>query len=340
MNQELNITQPRQPVVVTGALGFIGRRTVDLLLELGTQRIIAFDLPGLAKPGSWDDRVELVSGDISRADDVDRAMAGAGSVIHLAAMVGDWIPLSDHERVTLRGSRHVFEAALKNDTRVVLSSSIVVYGDRLTRGACPEEKPWGAPVGPYSSCKQEQERLAWCYHRNRGMALAVVRPANVYGPGSKPWVHDVVEVLRSGPAGLVSGGDFNAALVHVDNVAQLLLLAATREQALGQVFNGGDGSTTTWQQYFGDLAQVLGVSPPRSLPRWIMHPAATVIESVWKLLRLTRRPPLTREALNLVSAETVIPIEKARRELGYEPCVRYQEGMRQVEAYVRRELMP
>ncbi len=334
MNNTLQIEQLKQPVVVTGALGFIGRRTIDALLELGATEVIAFDLPGLTMPTEWKNKVTYIDGNISRQADVKRAMTGAGTVIHLAAMVGDWIPLPQHEKVTVAGSRLLFDAALKNNTRVVLSSSIVVYADKLSSGPNPEDKAWGSSVGPYSYCKQKQETLAWDYYNNKNLPLSIVRPANVYGPGSKPWVHDVVDTLKTGAPVLIDGGDFNAALVHVDNVVQLLLLAATKDAALGQAFNGGDGNTTSWKTYMSDLANTLDLPPPKSAPLWLLKPLSGVIEKTWRLLNLKKRPPLTKEALNLVGAETIIPIDKAMKLLNYQPHVTYSKGLDQVKNYL------
>ncbi|MDX1693968.1 MAG: NAD(P)-dependent oxidoreductase [Ketobacteraceae bacterium] len=327
--------KPVEPVLVTGALGFIGRRTVESLLDLGVRDVRAFDLPGLSMPAEWQGRVEYIPGDISYQPDVDRAMGGVATVIHLAAMVGDWIPLARHQRVTLDGSRYLFDAALQQNARVVLSSSIVVYGDRLAAGPCHEEVPWGQPLGPYSICKQAQEKMAWRYCNKHGMPLSVVRPANVYGAGSRPWVHDVVDALRWGMPMLVSGGNFNGALVHVDNLAELLVLCASHEKARGEAFNGADGNTVTWRQYFSDIAAALDLPPPRSVPRALITPAAGVVERAWSLLGVTRRPPVTREALNLVSAKTLIPIDKARSVLGYTPRVSYETGIREVRQYVK-----
>lgn len=330
----VNLSELAQPVLVTGAFGFIGRRVVDALLELGAEDICAFDLPGLTMPPHWQGRVRYIPGDMSYRPDVDRAMRGVATVIHLAAMVGDWIPLSRHQLVTVEGSRFLFDAALHNQSRVVLSSSIVVYGDQLTNGPTHEDKPWGKPVGPYSICKQAQERMAWRYYREKGMSLSVVRPANVYGAGSKPWVHDLVDTLRTGAPVLINGGDFNAALVHVDNVVQLLLLCATKEAAIGEAFNGGDGNSATWKQYVTDLAKILRVSSPKSLPGSLVMPLTKMVERIWSLLGLTQRPPITAEALNLVGAETLLGIEKAQTFLGYQPEVNYEQGIREVQNYV------
>lgn len=220
-----------------------------------------------------------------------------------------------------------------------MSSSIVVYGDRLTDGPNPEDKPWGHYLGPYSQCKQAQERMAWEYYTRDDLLLAVVRPANVYGAGSKPWVHDVVATLKTRAPILIDGGDFNAALVHVDNVVQLLLRCASDDAALGQAFNGGDGNGITWQRYMSDLSHALALPPPKSVPKAVVKPLTTLTESIWTLMGLDNRPPITKEALNLVCGETIIPIQKAQKILNYQPQVSYEQGIAEVLGYLKRTLI-
>jgi nucleoside-diphosphate-sugar epimerase len=321
-----------EPVLVTGATGFIGRHLVRRLLDDGVDPI-AFDLPDAPVPASWGGRVGVTPGDITDAARVREVVRG-GTVIHLAAVVGDWGDEAVFRAVTVEGSRHVFEAAVATGARVALASSIVVYGDRIGAQACDEDTPFGRALGPYSRCKQRQEQLAWDYHRDRDMALTVVRPANVYGPGCKPWVHDIIDVLRSGAPCLLGGGDFDAGLVYVDNLIDVLLAAAASERALGRVYNACDGSIT-WARYISDLAQIAGTRPPRSAPLWLARAAAPVLESLWRLGRVKRRPLLTREAVNLVGSAHRIQTRRAADELGWTPRIGYEQAMGAIAASLR-----
>ncbi len=108
-----------------------------------------------------------------------------------------------------------------------------------------EETGYGKAFGPYSRTKQAQEKLAWEYYREKGLRLTVIKPAIVYGPESGPWLHDVVDVLRTGAPPLIAGDDFNAGLAYVDNVADVLILAGCCEQAVGRVYNSCDGLDVT-----------------------------------------------------------------------------------------------
>lgn len=322
-------------VLVTGATGFIGQRVVARLLETNAD-VRALVLPDETPPSSWGEKVSVIRGSISDAPVVKKAAEGAGVIIHLAAVVSDWGDERLYWEFTVEGSRLVFDEALANDARVVLASSVVVYGDRVRTRSCPEETGYGATFGPYSRTKQAQEKLAWEYHHGRGMKLAVVRPANVYGPGSGPWLHDVVNVLKSGGPGLVGGGRMNAGLVYVDNVADILVLCATSDKALGRVYNACDGLSVTWNDYFTDIASMVGVKKPRSIPRPLAAAAAWVCETIWKRLNIRKRPPITREALNLVGSDNRFPNDRVKRELGYEPKVSYVEGLARTREYLKQ----
>ncbi len=140
--------QIKQPVLVTGALGFIGRNLVTRLLKQGCS-VIAFDLPGLQPPSDWGSQVEYFAGDITSASSVNQAIEKAGSIIHLAAMVGDWGSEELHRQVTVVGTENIFSAALQFNCKVVLTSSVVVYGDQIDKGTCQENMAFEKTFGPY-----------------------------------------------------------------------------------------------------------------------------------------------------------------------------------------------
>ena len=321
----------REPILVTGATGFIGRHLVGRLQRDGRQ-VRAFVLPQEEAPSSWGEDVEVHRGDVGDGVTVEPAVEGAGTVIHLAAVVEDWGAEDLHQRVTVDGTEHVLGAAARNGARAVLASSIVVYGERLRTGLCHEDAPMGQPLGPYSRSKQAQERIARRLESEAGLDLSIVRPSNVFGPGSRPWVHEVLTLLRQGGITLIGGGDQNAGLCHVDNLVDVLLRAASEDQARGRVYNAADGSDVTWKQYFGDLARLAGTNPPRSAPLWLAKPLAVLCENIWKVGTFSRRPPITREAINLVGSHHRVPVDRARDELGYVPLVGYGEAIRGLEA--------
>jgi nucleoside-diphosphate-sugar epimerase len=216
----------------------------------------------------------------------------------------------------------------------MLVSSVVVYGDRIGKEVCDEQTPFGRSLGPYSRSKQEQEHIARRLEGQRGLKVTIVRPTNVYGAQSLPWVDMPVEMLRAGRPLLVGEGRQCAGLTHVANVVDVLVRAAAAVAAVGRCYNASDDHGVTWQRYFSDLAELVGTPPPKSMPRWLASAVAVAAETGYRLARSSERPPITREALNLVGSHHRVPIERARRELGYTPRVGYAEGMAEVADYL------
>jgi len=324
----------KNPVLVTGALGFIGRRLVNRLLE-EKYEVVAFDLPEQSIPAEWEGKARYVAGDIANIQDVSTVAADAGTIFHLAAIVGDWGAEDLHHRVTVDGTELLLEQARIYNCRVLMTTSIVVYGDKIDKGICHESLELGKTFGPYSRSKQAQEMLAEQYIK-KGLRLTVIRPANVYGAGSKPWVNDLSKVLRSGAPTLIGGGNFNAGLVHVENVVELMLLAATNNIAIGEIYNICDEESVTWKEYTTAIASFIGVSKPKSIPKWLARIIASLYENLWRLFNRQSRPPLTHESLNLVGSHHQITIEKAKTQLGYRPVINYQQGLVEISKYINR----
>jgi 2-alkyl-3-oxoalkanoate reductase len=325
-----------EPILVTGASGFIGRRLVARLLGDG-YRVRALVLPREATPASWDERVEVLRGDVTLPTTLAPAIRGARTVFHLAAVVGDWGRPEDHEAITVRGTEHVLSEAAREGARVLLASSVVVYGSAVRRVVCDEQLDHGEALGPYSKSKQQQERIAQRLEATSGLKVTIIRPTNVFGPGSVPWVDQVLEVLRSGKPALIGGGRLDAALTYVDNVVDVFVRAAERPASIGRAYNASDESGVTWLRYFTDLAELAGAPPPKSIPRAAAALAASALEPSWRLLRRRERPPITREALNLVGSHLRVPTARARRELGYRPLVSYTDAMKAIAAYLQEK---
>jgi nucleoside-diphosphate-sugar epimerase len=321
--------------LVTGATGFIGRRLIKRLIDDGFTPH-AFVLPGDAVPIEWGDTVQIHYGDVAHRSSVAKAMKGIATLFHLAAMVGDWGSEADHQRVTVRGTENMLGEAARHDVRVLLASSVVIYGGQIGMEVCDEQRPMGQAMGPYSRAKQEQERIARRLEASHSLKVTVIRPTNVYGPGSVPWVDKVVEALHAAQPMLIGDGRKDAALTYVDNVVDVFVRAARHPPSIGRVYNASDDNNITWLRYFTELAVLIDAPKPKSLNAYLAAVAARGAETAFRLLRKRERPPITREALNLVGSHHRVPITRARKDLGYEPAVGYKEAMAQIGNYLER----
>lgn len=337
MSQALALDlRARERILITGGAGFLGRVLVELLLNRSAAELVVLALPQETVPESWaqwGERVSVVRGDITSAEDVQRAMSGCRWCFHLAALVGDAGRDEDHQRVTVGGTANLMEAALANAAAVVLVTSICSYGDAIQREVCREDTPFGKAQGPYGRAKQGQERLAREY-RARGLPVCVVRPANIIGPGSGPWVIDASDALRRGLPALIGGGHGNAALASVHNVADFLIHAAAQPDAWGHAFHVHDGLDVSWARYFGDLAALIGSRAPASLPRGLAYLGARLSEPLFRAIASRRRPPVTLEALNLIAWDSRLPLDAARS-LGWQPAGSYPEQIQEIGDWLR-----
>ena len=187
-----------QSAFVTGAGGFIGRHLVRQLLAEQVA-VVALMMPGEPVPAEWGDRVRIVVGDVRRLLELREQIGPVDAIFHLAAVVSDWGSTQSHVEVTVKGTEHAIELALGWDAHFVVTTSVCAFASALAKGRLSEGSPVGVPSSAYEFCKQEQERVT----REgvaRGLKGTIVRPANVFGVGSMPWVNSLVQVMREGTA--------------------------------------------------------------------------------------------------------------------------------------------
>ena len=120
--------------------------------------------------------------------------------------------------------------------------------------------------------------------------------------------------------------------VYIDNLIDATLAATKRDQSVGQVYLISDGIAVTWKEFFGYYAQMAGKLRIRSVPEWLGKAIGLGMEITSKL---TGKPPkLTREAVRYLTREARFSIEKAKRELGYQPRFTLEEGMKLTEKWL------
>lgn len=315
-------------ILVTGANGFIGRRVIARLKERSPSTAVrAFVLPNEAIPNHWDDEVEVLRGDIRNQTDLSTAIADCDGLIHLAAVVGDWAPWADFQSITIDATENILNLAAQQNVRATLVSSIVVYGTQIGQKICHEELAHGQPCGPYSRSKQAQEVIAKRLVAEMNLQLCIIRPANVYGPGPSPWTVGVIDELKRGAPTIIGQGQGCAGMVYVDHVADILALSQLVPEAMGSTINAADGNTVSWKEYFSAIAQVAGCKPPGKLPLTLAKCLAPALETLWRGLHIKGRPPLTREAFNLVGNDNQFPGKAAKEILGFEPWVSFDQAM-------------
>jgi nucleoside-diphosphate-sugar epimerase len=209
--------------------------------------------------------------------------------------------------------------------RVVHLSSVVVYGydDPSEQDESAARRVTGIP---YIDTKSASDRLA-C---RRG--AVVVRPGDVYGPGSVPWVVRPIELARSGRIAIPGRGEGILLPVFIDDLVEAIL-RGLEEGEPGRPYTAWDGVPVTVGEYFDRLAAIAGARPARRLPRPVLELIGAAAEAAARLRGAD--PSFTSRATTFVDRRGTVSTERIREELGWEPRVPLDEGLRRTEEWLR-----
>jgi nucleoside-diphosphate-sugar epimerase len=276
-------------VLVAGAAGFLGGHLVDMLVERGDEvRAMVRPVEDASHLRTLK-HVEIVNGDLTDAESLKRAVQGVQRVYNVAAKTGPWGLEAVYKAINVWGVVDLISAAMEAGVeRIVHTSSITVYGHHLN-GIVTEDYPYSAEDNPYSRTKIEGEKVIANLVKERGAPVVIVRPAWIYGPRDNASFGRFVSLVESGKGFFVGSGKNIVPSVYVRDVAQGLIKA-------------GDAGN-----------EVIG----------------RVAELVWQALgrRNAVPPPVTTYGITLLGGDQQFSIDRARKELGYEPTYDIKHGI-------------
>jgi nucleoside-diphosphate-sugar epimerase len=307
-------------VFVTGGTGFIGGHVVRKLRGRGDDVVCLVRSPEkaeeLASLGC-----ELIEGDLGDTAAIGRGLAGCDAAIHGAAIYEVGIPKSrrgDMYDANVLGTERVLRAALEAKTsKVVYISTIGAFGN--TNGQVVDESyehPGQSFTSYYEETKYRAHQVAKRLIAEEGLPCVIVQPGGVYGPEDHSELGNIMNQFLARRLPLLAFPDLGMNMVHVDDVADGVLLALDRGK-VGESYALG-GEITTLRGLIEALARVVGrKAPKRSMPSAIIKASAPFGPVIGPVLGF---PPNLREMISSSDGVTFwAKHDKAMEELGYSP---------------------
>ncbi len=324
---------------VSGATGFLGSHVVERLLLHG------HEVQALARPSSDTRFLEstaarIVRGDVTDVASLKRAVAGCDTVIHTAAVVGEWQPWDEFYRVGVMGTRNMLDAAIAAGVRrFVHVSSIAVYGLQLHGRVVHEYDPYEhhpEPWNHYVREKVQSERLAFRYYERGAIEVTAVRPSVIWGSRDRAAFPRMSDLLKGPLAGVIGRGRNRIPSVSAPDVADVCLRAAAAPLAAGRAYNVSSAETHSQSELMRLIAGLIGVRAPRiHVPFGVAMKTAAALETAGHQLRRREPPPLTRFNLLIAASDTLVDATLAREQLGWVERQSVPEAIREAAAASR-----
>jgi nucleoside-diphosphate-sugar epimerase len=342
--------------LVTGAPGWLGTRLVDVLLH-GMPEVpgleSASDRPirclvradagatndGASPFAQWP-RVETCSGDLRDAASIESFCAGAAgaTLFHVAGVIHPTGGMREFVEVNVEGTRRLVEAAKRAGVRrfVHVSSNSPLGTNPSPTDTFDEQSPYRPYMG-YGKSKRAAEEIVRAAGESGGFEAVIIRPPWFYGPGQPARQDLFFSMIRRGKAPLVGSGDNRRSMAYVDNICQGLLLCERVDGAKGNTYWIADRRPYPMTEIIDTIERVLERDFGMTVAHARMRLPGFASEIALAADATLQAVGLYHQKIHVLSEmnKTIAcSIAKAERELGYDPKIELEEGMRRSVASV------
>jgi len=328
--------------VVIGGSGFVGNGIVQMLRKRG-EAVRVFDLVPHPDP-----EVESIIGDIRDAQALQAALRGADVVHHTASFIFFGLGRPQHViDINIGGTKNVIAACKANGVRKLIYTSsaetMLAYDTIIEDG--DETLPYPTRFASlYGETKSTAEQMILAANGTDGLLTCSLRPSGIYGKGDKYQAPAIVNFIQQKRLIRIGDGSARAIQTYVDNIAYAHLLAADRldegSPVGGQKYFIGDGECRNHFDFFEAILTAMGYTlPTQTIPLRLALLIARMNETRFYATpeRMRKQPLLNRHTVVATSQPQVFRLDKARRDLGYDPIVSQEEGIQRTAAAIREQ---
>lgn len=322
-------------ILVTGGTGFTGKALVRRLIDMGHQ-VVALDYKeGLKTKEIREWGAEVILGSVTDMDVVRRAVQGVEVIHHVAAAFREMdVPETYYYDVNVNGTRNVFQAALDEGVRKVVSCSTCGVHGNVDHPPAGEDAPI-QPADYYQRTKWEAEPVALEFYK-RGVNTTILRPAAIYGPGDPERFFLIFKRVAKGTFPMFGNGKTLYHPLYIDNLVDAFVLAMEDGKGDGEAYLIADEQYLEIEDLVRRVGRALGIDVKiPHYPVWPVVAVGHVVEKACKPFGIV--PPIFPRRVDWYRQNRAFRIDKAKRDLGYQPKVGIDEGLRRTAAWYRQE---
>lgn len=324
--------------LVTGGGGFLGSAIVNILVERGdtVYSLARNEYPELNKLG-----VTQHQGDLTTLEAVTKAAKGCDVIFHVAANAGIWGNYQGYYETNVIGTRNILNACKQHKIpRLVFSSSSSVVFNGKNQEFIDETEPYPEKYlthYPATKAKAEQEVLA---ANSNELSTVSLRPHLIWGPGDNHLIPRLLDRVKSGKLRKIGHGKKLVDTIFITNAAQAHVLAADKlspsSPIAGKAYFISQDEPMSMDDLLDKISIAGGLTPVNKfIPDKIAYLAGSLMELVYKILNRKDEPKMTRFLARQLSSSHCFNINAAKRDLGYEPSVSFEEGIKKLAESLR-----
>jgi Nucleoside-diphosphate-sugar epimerases len=322
-------------ILVTGGTGFTGKVLVKRLLDEGHQVVALDNKEGLKTRELRDWGAEVVIGSVTDKETVKRCMDGVEIVHHLAAAFREMnVPDSYYKEVNVEGTRNVLEAAFAQKVKKFIYCSTCGVHGNIDNPPGGEDAPIHA-ADYYQQTKYEAEPVVNEFFK-KGMKTVILRPAAIYGPGDPERFFMIYKRVARGTFPMFGDGKTFYHPLYIDNLIDAFMLSMEEGKGDGEAYLIADEEYIEIEELVRKIAKSLNVEI--KIPHYPIIPVIIIghiCEKICKPFRIT--PPIFPRRVDWYRQNRAFKIDKAKRDLGYQPKVGIDEGLKRTAEWYRKE---
>ncbi len=318
-------------ILVTGGTGFLGRRTIEMLLNQGHQ------LTGLGRNAQIGSELQKLGANFIRADlsDISKLQTACEAqdvVIHCAALSSPWGKKEDFIQSNVEGTQNILRAAIDSKIhRFVHISTPSIYIDSKSRLNIRESDPLPKnSINEYARTKRIAEELVRQSNEQGKISAVILRPQGIFGPHDSAILPRVIQVTRKkGFFPFIGDGENLIDMTYVDNVVHAISLCLKGKGAAATgAFNITNGEPAKNYELIGQILS--GLEIPfrwKRIPFSVALNLASALEWTHRHWIQGKEPLLTRYSVLALSQSRTLNIEAAQQQLGYQPLISLESGI-------------